>query len=104
MTMARAAFVLRVRPDRIDEYLLAHRQVWPEMLDAIRSAGIRNYTIFRHGTEVFGYIESDDLEHAWRYLADNEVNQRWQTAMADLLEARVADEGPTLLPEIFRLD
>ena len=102
--MARAAFVLRVRPDRIDEYLLAHRQVWPEMLDAIRSAGIRNYTIFRHGTEVFGYIESDDLEHAWRYLADNEVNQRWQTAMADLLEARVADEGPTLLPEIFRLD
>jgi L-rhamnose mutarotase len=102
--MARASFVLKVRPDRMDEYVVAHRQVWPEMLDAIRAAGIRNYTIFRHGPEVFGYFESDDLELASRYLADNEVNKRWQTAMAELLEARVADGGPDLLPEIFRLD
>jgi L-rhamnose mutarotase len=32
------------------------------MLDALRAAGIRNYTIFRHGNEMFGYFESDDLE------------------------------------------
>ena len=102
--MARAAFVLKVRPDRIDEYLVAHREVWPEMLDAIRAAGIRNYTIFRRATEVFGYFESDDPERASKYLADSEVNQRWQTAMAELLEARVPDGGPDLLEEIFRLD
>ena len=32
----RVAFVLRVRPDRIDEYVAAHRNVWPEMLEALR--------------------------------------------------------------------
>ena len=100
----RSAFVLRVRPDRIDEYVEAHRNVWPEMLAALREAGIGNYTIFRHGNEVFGYLESDDLAAAAGYLEAQEVNARWQDAMADLLEERVPDAGPPALEEIFRLD
>jgi L-rhamnose mutarotase len=100
----RSAFVLRVRPNKIDEYLEAHRNVWPEMLEAIRAAGIRNYTIFRHGNEMFGYFETDDLQAAGAYLAAQEVNARWQGAMAELLEERVPDAGPPELPEVFRLD
>ena len=100
----RAAFVLRVKPDRIDEYVEAHARVWPEMLDALRGAGIRNYSIFRDGTTVFGYFEADDLARASMYLAAQEVSARWQDAMAELLEERVPDGGPPPLPEIFRLD
>ncbi len=100
----RTAFVLRVRPDKIDEYVAAHREVWPEMLEALRGAGIRNYTIFRAGTEMFGYFESDDLAARRRYLAAQEVNARWQDTMAELLDERVPDEGPPALEEIFRLD
>jgi L-rhamnose mutarotase len=100
----RSAFVLRVRPDKLDEYVEAHRRVWPEMLAALRGAGIRNYTIFRHGNEMFGYFESDDLEAAAAYMAEQEVNTRWQDAMADLLEERVPGAGPPALEEIFRLD
>jgi L-rhamnose mutarotase len=100
----RSAFVLKVRPDRIDEYVEAHRAVWPEMLDALRAAGIRNYTIFRQGNEMFGYFESDDLEAAGRHMAAQEINGRWQDAMAELLEERVPDGGPAPLEEIFRLD
>jgi L-rhamnose mutarotase len=100
----RSAFVLKVRPDKIDEYVEAHQKVWPEMLDALRTAGIRNYSIFRHGNEVFGYFESDDLEAAGAYMSRQAVNDRWQDAMAELLEERVPDEGPPALEEIFRLD
>jgi L-rhamnose mutarotase len=100
----RSAFVLHVRPDRIDEYIEAHRVVWPEMLDALRGAGIRNYSIFRSGNEVFGYFEADDLAAAERYLAGQEVCTRWQDAMAELLQDRVPDAGAPPLPEIFRLD
>jgi L-rhamnose mutarotase len=100
----RSAFVLHVRPDRIDEYVEAHAKVWPEMLEALRTAGIRNYSIFRAGTSVFGYFESEDLAAAARYLAAQEVSARWQDAMAGLLEERVPDAGPPALPEIFRLD
>jgi L-rhamnose mutarotase len=100
----RSAFVLKVRPDRIDEYVEAHRAVWPEMLDALREAGIRNYSIFRHGNEMFGYFESDDLDAAGRFMASQEVNARWQDAMAALLEERVPDGGPPPLEEVFRLE
>ena len=100
----RTAFVLQVRPERIEEYVRAHRAVWPEMLDALRGAGIRNYTIFRNGTQMFGYFEADDLEAAARYLAEQDVSTRWQDAMADLLEQRVPDAGPPALEEVFRLD
>jgi L-rhamnose mutarotase len=100
----RSAFVLRVRPDKIDEYVEAHRKVWPEMLAALREAGVRNYTIFRHGNEVFGYFESDDLEAAAADMEAREVNARWQDTMAQLLEERVPNAGPPTLEEIFRLD
>jgi L-rhamnose mutarotase len=100
----RSAFILQVRPERIEEYVHAHRHVWPEMLDALRSAGIHNYTIFRHGNQMFGYFESDDLAAAARYLAEQEVSERWQDAMAELLEQRVPDSGPPPLEEVFRLD
>ena len=100
----RTAFVLRVRPEKIDEYVSAHREVWPEMLDALRGAGIRNYTIFRDDNRMFGYFEADDLEAAGRYLAQQEVCTRWQDAMADLLDERVPDAGPPPLEEVFRLD
>jgi L-rhamnose mutarotase len=100
----RSAFVLRVRPEKIAEYVEAHANVWPEMLEALRAAGIKNYSIFRAGNEVFGYFESDDLEAAARYMEAQEVSTRWQDAMADLLDERVPDAGPPALVEIFRLD
>jgi len=100
----RTAFVLRVRPDRLGEYVAAHEAVWPEMLEALRAAGIRNYSIFRDGNRMFGYFEADDLEAAGAYLGAQEVVTRWQDAMAEFLEERVPEEGPPPLPEIFRLD
>jgi L-rhamnose mutarotase len=100
----RSAFVLDVRPEQIEAYIEAHRAVWPEMLEALRRAGIRNYTIFRHGTQMFGYFESDDLEAASHFMAQQEVATQWQDAMAHFLQARVPDEGPPALEEIFRLD
>lgn len=102
--MARGAFVLRIKPERVAEYVAAHAAVWPEMRTAISDAGIRNYSIFLHDTLAFGCLEADDLDASYATLAATEVNARWQDAMADLLERRVADAGPASLPEIFRLD
>ena len=99
----RSAFVLRVRPDKIDEYVATHRDVWPDMLRALKESGIRNYSIFRDGNQVFGYFETDDAAASGEYMAAQEVSARWQDAMADLLEERVPDAGPPTLEEIFRL-
>jgi len=100
----RRGFVVRVKPEKVDEYVEAHRRVWPEMLEALRGAGIRNYTIFRAGHEMFGYFEADDLDRAERHLAAQEVSARWQDAMAELLDERVPDGGPAPLEAVFRFD
>ncbi|MDX6426448.1 MAG: L-rhamnose mutarotase [Gaiellaceae bacterium] len=100
----RRGFVLRVKPEQVDAYVAAHRDVWPELLEALSAAGIRNYTIFRAENAMFGYFETDDLERAERYLASQEVSTRWQDAMAELLVDRVPDGGPPPLEEIFRLE
>jgi len=102
--MARGAFVLTIRPGMVDRYVAAHRQVWPEMRDALRQAGFRNYSIHLYGRQAFGYFEADDPEAAFAAMAGTDVNARWQDHMAELLEQRVDDDGPGLLPEIFRLD
>ena len=42
----RACFLLKVRPEKMDEYKARHAQVWPEMLKALRESGWRNYSLF----------------------------------------------------------
>ena len=46
MQSQRHGFVLHVKLERLEVYKKYHREVWPEILEAISEAGIRNYTIF----------------------------------------------------------
>lgn len=106
--MARYCFLLQVRPDRIDAYRERHRQVWPEMLAALRDSGWRNYSLhLRDDGLLVGYVEADDLAAAQAAMADTEVNARWQAEMAPLfvgLDGRPADEGFLVLEEVFHLE
>jgi L-rhamnose mutarotase len=99
----RVCFLLHVRPDRLDEYRARHREVWPEMLDALRDAGWRNYSLFLGDDGLLvGYVEVDDFEAAQRAMAQTEVNDRWQRHMAAFFDAR-ADETLVRLEEVFHL-
>ena len=61
----RSAFVLEVRAGANRRVRRgAPKGLAGDARGAPRAAGIRNYTIFRNGTQMFGYFESDDLEAA----------------------------------------
>lgn len=106
--MKRVGFVLKVKPDRLDEYKVRHKQVWPEMLDALRETGWHNYSLFlREDGLLFGYLETPDFEKALAGMADKDVNTRWQAEMAPFFEAledRRPDEGMLQLEEVFHLE
>lgn len=106
--MKRAAFCLRVRPDALDAYKRAHARVWPEMRDALRDCGWRNYSLFlREDGLLFGYVETPDgLDAARAAMARREVNARWQAAMApyfELPEGSAPDASFIELEEVFHL-
>jgi L-rhamnose mutarotase len=99
----RVCFLLRVRPDRLDEYKARHRDVWPEMLDALREAGWRNYSLFlRPDGLLVGYVETDSFEAAQDAMTATEVNDRWQQSMLEFFDTR-ADTGLERLEEVFHL-
>jgi L-rhamnose mutarotase len=104
----RIGFVLKVRKDRLEEYRARHREVWPEMLAALRETGWHNYSLFlREDGLLFGYLETPDFERAKAGMAKKEVNARWQAEMApffEALEGRKADESMMPLEEVFHLD
>ena len=88
--MKRIGFLLKVKddPKLQTEYKKHHREVWPEMLDALRRHGWRNYSLFmRRDGLMFGYVEVPaSLEKCLQGMAGEEVNMRWQRSMQPYFE------------------
>jgi L-rhamnose mutarotase len=105
--MERVGFVLKVRPERLEEYRRRHRAVWPELLQALRETGWHSYSLFlRPDGLLFGYLETPDFAQARAAMAGREVNARWQQEMAPFFESPGGrpDEALLLLEEVFHLD
>lgn len=106
--MKRYGFVYRVKPEMKAEYKKSHDEIWPEMAEAIRWSGIRNYSIFFRGDgTLFAYFECADAEEAFAYMGRQEVNARWQKAMDKFfIKTDPAIPGPQMeaLEEVFHQD
>lgn len=105
--MRRVGFQFKVRSDRLAEYKDHHKNVWPEMLEALRETGWHNYSLFmREDGLIFGYFETDkDLATAQTNMAARDVNTRWQEFMASFVDASARpDETFVELQEYFHLD
>jgi L-rhamnose mutarotase len=104
----RFCFLLKVRREKMGEYKASHAKVWPEMLEALRETGWRNYSIFlKPDGLVIGYFEADDFEKCRAAMKDHPVNARWQAEMAPYFESlngKSADDTLSPLEEIFHLD
>ena len=105
--MQRICFLLKVRPDRLEEYRARHAAVWPEMLEALRHTGWTNYSLFlRADGLLVGYLETEDFEAARAGMKHHPVNARWQAEMTPFFEPMpgAADDAMTSLEEVFHLD
>lgn len=104
--MERVCFLLRVRPGLLAEYKQRHRQVWPEMLEALTETGWRNYSLFlREDGLLIGYLETDDFQKSLRLMAAKDVNDRWQREMQPFFvnESGRPDQMMERLEEVFHL-
>ena len=107
--MQRMGMVIGIRPEKIAEYKALHAAAWPAVLARMSQANIRNYTIFRHGTDLFAYVEyvGDDFAADMAAMAADETTQRWW-ALTDAMQEPLPDRAPgawwTTIEEVFHTD
>ena len=107
IAMKRVGFQFKVRPDRLSEYKEHHKNVWPEMLEALHETGWHNYTLFmRADGLIFGYFETNEsLQAVQSRMADKDVNTRWQEFMSQFMDSNARpDETFIELEEYFHLE
>jgi len=106
--MQRIGRVMRVVPGRFEEYRRLHQAVWPEVLEALGRAGIRNYTIYHWQGLIFAsmeYVGDDFAADRAALLADPSM-QRWNAITGPCLEPVDGPDGQPwpVMEEVFHLE
>lgn len=96
-------FKLSINPADKELYISRHQNIWPEMLEELKKAGIRNYSLFLKGNDVYGYWECDDLEATMRIINKSKINEQWQESMKGIITGR-DDIIPSPYEEVFHMD
>ncbi len=104
--MERLCFTFEIRPGTEAEYKKRHDEIWPELVEAITGAGLKNYTLFRRGTEIIAYVECEpSVEVAFAKLAPTEVNARWSKWFEDVIVSLTDEDGNLYrVEEVWHLD
>jgi L-rhamnose mutarotase len=106
--MKRVGFLLQVKKDRLAEYKKHHEAVWPDMLDALRRTGWRNYSLFmRDDGLLFGYFEAEEsFDASLAGMAQEAINLKWQEFMGPYFESISGrpDQNMITLEEVFHTD
>lgn len=102
--MERYAWKGRIRPGKQAEYKRRHDNIWPEMKQVLKDAGICHYSIWMTGDELFGYYECEQgIAYTAKVQAESEVVARWDEYMKDVLEMEKDPEtgAQPLMTQVF---
>lgn len=82
--MQRRVLFAELRPECRDEYIEAHRHVWPELLERYREIGYHKITCHVLDNQLAVVIEAEDLDAVERALEHDPIDRRWQEWMSSL--------------------
>lgn len=102
--MEKYAWKAILKEGKKEEYVRRHNEIWPEMLEVLEAAGIKNYTIWNTGNELFGYYECEKgADYAAAVQNESLVVAKWNEYMSDVM---IMEEDPVtgaqpLLEKVF---
>jgi L-rhamnose mutarotase len=103
--MKRLAFKMKLHTGQTEEYKRRHDQLWPELRQLLKQAGISDYSIFldEKTNDLFGVLRVED-PNAMDTLPDHPVMKKWWAYMKDIMDTN-ADNSPVSIPlkEVFYL-
>ncbi len=96
--MQKYAFKMRLLPGMEAEYQKRHDQIWPDLVDLLKDAGISDYSIHldRETLILFGVLWRAD-DHGMDDLPQTAVMKRWWAHMADIMQVN-PDNSPVATP------
>lgn len=84
--MERYAWKAIIIDGKKEEYIKRHNEIWPELVEVLKEAGISNYSIWINGNEVFGYYECEKgAEYATTTQANSKIVDKWNEYMKDVM-------------------
>lgn len=92
--MKRIGEMIKVRPEKLEEYKAYHANPWPEVTAMIEACNIRNYSIFYRGDYLFAYYEyvGEDFAADMTKMAADPKTQEWWAVCKPCHEP-LADRG-----------
>jgi L-rhamnose mutarotase len=103
--MQQIAFKMKLRPGFEAEYKKRHDEIWPELVNALKEAGILSYAIFLDDeTGTLFAIQQVEAGHTTADLPNLPIMQQWWHYMKDLMDTH-PDHSPITMPltEVFFL-
>ena len=98
----RIAFRMKVHPGRIAEYKKRHDEIWPELTQALRDAGVSDYSIWHDPETDYLFATLMRAEgHTMAALPTTEINRRWWKFMADIMDYN--DDGTPQVVELAQV-
>ena len=84
--MERFAWKATVKDGMLAEYKKRHDNIWAELKQVLKDAGICNYTIWNVGNELFGYFECEKgVAFTERVQAQSPIVDKWNEYMKDVM-------------------
>lgn len=107
--MTRYGNVIKVKPEKLDEYRMLHANVWPDVLTMIHTCNIRNYSIYYKDGYLFSYFEyiGEDFMTDMAKMAADPATQKWWKLCdpcQEPLETRLHGEWWASMEEVFHID
>src|SRR5690349_14029757 len=107
--MERHGMVIKLKPEKYDEYVRLHADTWPGVLQKLTECNIRNYSIYHFDGLLFSYFEyiGDDFAGDMAKIAADPTTQDWWK-LTDPCQEKVAQakEGEWWhrIDEVFHWD
>lgn len=103
--MEKFAFKMMLNPGCRAEYIKRHNEIWPELCELLKNAGVSDYSIHLDGETniLFGVLCRED-GHGMDELPNHPVMKKWWAHMADIMQTHPTDEPvATPLETVFHL-
>ena len=104
--MHKAAFIMKLKKGYEDEYKKRHDEIWPELLDELKKAGVSDYSIFLdENTQTLFAVQKLSDNNTADELPNTSIVRKWWDYMSDIMDTN-PDNSPVVIPlkEMFYME